>query len=80
MAIFSDYLSLVRSLNGDYRAGHWDGAATTTSIRKLLRTAPHIQLMFTPRKNNRRADWVARSSVLGSLPQNWLELLPSLGV
>ncbi|CAN0906922.1 hypothetical protein LINGRAHAP2_LOCUS24519 [Linum grandiflorum] len=80
VSVYSDCLSLVRSLNGDLKASHWDGTATTASIYQLLRDAPHVELLFIPRKNNRRANWVARNTVVGSLPQNWLELLPDLGL
>ncbi|CAN0864750.1 hypothetical protein LINGRAHAP2_LOCUS9031 [Linum grandiflorum] len=78
--IFSDCLSLVRFLNGNRAFFHWEGSALTSTILRVLLDNLQILIKFIPRENNSKADWVARNAYAGTLPENWISLLPSKGL
>ncbi|CAN0862438.1 hypothetical protein LINGRAHAP2_LOCUS8463, partial [Linum grandiflorum] len=50
-------------------------SAVISSILSVSCYCPWITFMFTQRRNNREAEWVAKSTHLLSLPDNWLEVI-----
>ncbi|CAN1817234.1 hypothetical protein LINPERHAP1_LOCUS27993, partial [Linum perenne] len=74
-SILSDCLTLVSSLSGPKHRWPWECYETLGSISCLLDLYPLISISFTPRSLNVKADWVAKSTRLGTLPLDWISLL-----
>ncbi|CAN1137646.1 hypothetical protein LINPERHAP2_LOCUS10198 [Linum perenne] len=70
--VFSDCLLLVASLKAQISKWPWDCYGLLGAITDILSTSPSISVRFTPRKENKFADWVARSARQNRLPPDWL--------
>ncbi|CAN1811616.1 hypothetical protein LINPERHAP1_LOCUS26280 [Linum perenne] len=75
ISVFSDCQSLVLSLTSPKHQWPWECFGLLGSIVNILQSFPQISVSFTPRSLNRKADWVAKSTRLGSLPSDWVSLL-----
>ncbi|CAN1162564.1 hypothetical protein LINPERHAP2_LOCUS24573 [Linum perenne] len=75
--IMSDCLSLIKCLPSTPDKWPWECYRTLSSIHKLLDEGPQLRFIFTPRRLNQRADWVARKTRIRALPSNWMILLNS---
>ncbi|CAN1781932.1 hypothetical protein LINPERHAP1_LOCUS15612 [Linum perenne] len=75
--VYSDCLRLVASITAQKSKWPWDCYGLLGSITDILTASHHISIRFTPRKENRYADWVARSARQNRLPTDWLQRLMS---
>ncbi|CAN1849938.1 hypothetical protein LINPERHAP1_LOCUS39593 [Linum perenne] len=66
--VYSDCLRLVASTTAQKSKWLWDCYGLLGSITDILATSHPISIRFTPRKENRYADWVARSARQNRLP------------
>ncbi|CAN1811453.1 hypothetical protein LINPERHAP1_LOCUS26224 [Linum perenne] len=73
--IYSDCLLLVASIKAHKSKWPWDCFGLMGSITDILSSDPSISVRFTPRKENRYADWVARNARQNRLPRDWLQLI-----
>ncbi|CAN1725718.1 hypothetical protein LINPERHAP1_LOCUS210 [Linum perenne] len=73
--VFSDCLTLVNCLQRPPSFWPWECYGVLACIQSLLRSSPSTIVRFTPRKYNKMADWVARTTRTSCLPPNWLSYL-----
>ncbi|CAN1748065.1 hypothetical protein LINPERHAP1_LOCUS3293 [Linum perenne] len=73
--VYSDCLRLVASITAQKSKWSWDCYGLLGRITNILATSHPISVRFTPRKENRYADWVTRSARQNRLPTNWLQRL-----
>ncbi|CAL1390496.1 unnamed protein product [Linum trigynum] len=71
----SDCLSLVNAMARTPEFWPWACAARLSVVTAILDSEPRIKVEFFSRKNNFRADWIARSFNQGSLPEDWITVL-----
>ncbi|CAN1826215.1 hypothetical protein LINPERHAP1_LOCUS31449, partial [Linum perenne] len=72
-SIFTDCLTIVKSLKTHKHRWPWECYGLLGSITNIIDTSPSISINFIQRNRNKFADWVARSARMNSLPQDWLQ-------
>ncbi|CAN0878603.1 hypothetical protein LINGRAHAP2_LOCUS12564 [Linum grandiflorum] len=78
VVIHSNCQVLVNCLKRPSERWLWECYGYLGSISILLRSMPNIKLTFSPTRRNKRADWVARNTRLGSLPPEWIDVIKTL--
>ncbi|CAN1266793.1 hypothetical protein LINPERPRIM_LOCUS12662 [Linum perenne] len=73
--ILSDCLQLVIAINGNRQRWPWQCYSHLGGIAAILQDRSDIEIKFTPRRSNSKADWVARSAQSGNLPRAWISYL-----
>ncbi|CAN0846889.1 Putative ribonuclease H protein At1g65750 [Linum grandiflorum] len=70
--IFSDCLTLVDILNDRTKPWPWDCYSLVALIQRTMPTNHGISIRYLPRNMNRRADWLVKSFIHGTLPSDWI--------
>ncbi|CAN1807224.1 hypothetical protein LINPERHAP1_LOCUS24963 [Linum perenne] len=75
IVIFSDCQELISAINGPKHRWPWECLGYIGRILDLSANLNNITYLFTPRKMNVKADWVARNARLGLLNGDWVSSL-----
>ncbi|CAL1371706.1 unnamed protein product [Linum trigynum] len=73
--ILSDSKVMVDAINEDPSCCPWRCYALLAHIKDFLHQTSWVNVLFTNRRNNKNADWVARNCRIDSLHPKWLSVL-----
>ncbi|CAN1280268.1 hypothetical protein LINPERPRIM_LOCUS17372 [Linum perenne] len=75
VVILSDCQELISALNGPKHRWPWECFGYLGRVSALASLRPNLFFQFIPRKDNVKADWVARNARLGLLHGDWVGTL-----
>ncbi|KAK8671165.1 hypothetical protein V6N13_037770 [Hibiscus sabdariffa] len=65
-------IEMINSLTPVY----WEAKAIVSDIRKIVVSFPNVCLSYVGRLSNYVADWVAKATIKGTCPSNWMRQIP----
>ncbi|CAN1168135.1 hypothetical protein LINPERHAP2_LOCUS27655 [Linum perenne] len=74
-SVLTDSLTLINVLNNALYPRPWECSTYINSMLQILERCPWIDVGYTPRSINYKADWVAKETRKHSLPEDWLLVL-----
>ncbi|CAN1129854.1 Putative ribonuclease H protein At1g65750 [Linum perenne] len=73
--VLSDNSTLVNILNCTTSPWPWECHNIIAQMVRTLMLCPWIEVAYTPRVHNTKADWVAKETRKNSIPENWVSVL-----